>query len=92
MSLVPQVTYITRSIYQKQSLEVSIKTMFINEKIPTLIFHKYKYQTSTYLNGLLTYVVTKVIGWIIQILEYVDISCNGAKMYLVIIFFPEFVL
>ena len=87
MSLVPQVTYITRSIYQKQSLEVSIKTMFINEKIPTLIFHKYKYQTSTYLNGLLTYVVTKVIGWIIQILEYVDISCNGAKMYLVIFIF-----
>ena len=29
------------------------------------------------------YVVTKVIGWIIQILEYVDISRNGAKMYLV---------
>ena len=33
------------------------------------------------------YVVTKVIGWIIQILEYVDISCNGAKMYLVIFIF-----
>ena len=25
----------------------------------------------------------KVIGWIIQILKYVDISCNGAKMHLV---------
>ena len=35
------------------------------------------------------YVVTKVIGWIIQILSYVDISCNGAKMYLVISFFPD---
>ena len=33
------------------------------------------------------YVVTKVIGWIIQILEYVDISCNGAKMYLFFFFF-----
>ena len=35
------------------------------------------------------YVVTKVFGWIIQILEYVDISCNGAKMYLVFFFFPD---
>ena len=35
------------------------------------------------------YVVTKVIGWIIQILEYVDIGCNGAKMYLVIFIFPD---
>ena len=32
------------------------------------------------------YVVTTVIGWITQILEYVEISCNGAKMYLVILF------
>ena len=31
------------------------------------------------------YFVTKVIGWIIQILYYVDISCNGAKMYPVIV-------
>ena len=28
------------------------------------------------------YVVTKVIGWIIRILKCVDISCNGAKVYL----------
>ena len=29
-------------------------------------------------------VITKVIGLIIQVLQYADISCNGAKMYLVI--------
>ena len=34
-----------------------------------------------------SYVVTKIIGWIIQILSYVDISCNRAKMYLVIFIF-----
>ena len=34
------------------------------------------------------YVVTKVIGWIIQILEYAEISCNGTKMYLVIFILP----
>ena len=33
------------------------------------------------------YIVTKVIGWIIQVLQYVDISCNGAEMYLVIFVF-----
>ena len=27
--------------------------------------------------------VTKVIGWIIQVLYYGVISCNGAEMYLV---------
>ena len=32
-------------------------------------------------------VVTKVIGWIMQVLYYVDISCNGAKMYLVFFVF-----
>ena len=37
----------------------------------------------------LLYVVTKVIGWIIQILQYVDISCNVAKMFLVIYIFPD---
>ena len=32
------------------------------------------------------YIATKVIGWIIQVLEYVDISCNGAKMYVPVYF------
>ena len=29
------------------------------------------------------------MGWTTQILQYVDISCNGAKMYLVIFILPD---